>query len=415
MAIIDHANWDFDGQKVFAVEYPQKNLSSNTQLNVRQGQEAIFVLGGGDSKDTKVYGPNGARPYTLDTANLPVVRKLFGIPFGGSNPILASVWFINKADITEIVIKTNTFLIDDPSYAKGCPMVAEVDLAVRVTEGRVFLERLARYKSGFNEQDMIKGLKGKIITEVSAKVAQMADADKLTAGSITSHLSRMSRELHGCITAYFEDCGIEFTMCNIRRVVIDTSEEGLQMASGYGADLATNDRMRMYKLQEKAIDSLYQSNNPLGAILAMQMVGNSNAAGVGAAPAQGYSNQPQPNPAQQTRRVEQPAENAKVIYCAGCGSKYPTTSRFCPKCGKGYNPCPQCASDNMPDAKRCVNCGAAFQGVVGSECPNCHGTVPTGSAFCPGCGRPQKEGKCVKCNTELNGAKFCPVCGTKNY
>ena len=44
MALIDHANFDIGGRKIFAYEYPEKNLSSNTQLNVRQGQEALLVL-----------------------------------------------------------------------------------------------------------------------------------------------------------------------------------------------------------------------------------------------------------------------------------------------------------------------------------------------------------------------------------
>ena len=44
MSIIDHANFDFEGRKIFAYEYPEKNLSSNTQLNVRAGQEALLVL-----------------------------------------------------------------------------------------------------------------------------------------------------------------------------------------------------------------------------------------------------------------------------------------------------------------------------------------------------------------------------------
>ena len=44
MAIIDHANFDFEGRKIFAYEYPEKNLSSNTQLNVRQGQKPYWLL-----------------------------------------------------------------------------------------------------------------------------------------------------------------------------------------------------------------------------------------------------------------------------------------------------------------------------------------------------------------------------------
>ena len=46
MAIIVHANYDFEGRNKFAYECAEKNLSSNAQLNVRLGQEALLVLGG---------------------------------------------------------------------------------------------------------------------------------------------------------------------------------------------------------------------------------------------------------------------------------------------------------------------------------------------------------------------------------
>lgn len=422
MALIDHANWDFEGRKVFTAEYPQKNLSSNTQLNVRQGQEAIFILGGGGGGDTKVYGPNGARAYTLDTGNLPIARKFFGIPFGGSNPVLASVWFINKADITAIPITTGRFIINDPSYAKGCPLIAHVDLTTRVTEGRVFLERLARYKHHFDEYDMVEALKGVVMTEVANKISQLVDANKLTLATLGAHYSLMADQLKGRIASLFEDFGIELVRCNILEISLDTSEEGSRIASGYGTDLATADRLQMIKLQEKALDSLSKNGgSPLGTILAMQMMGGMSANGggsIGTAPAQGYPSHTPPdgqqNMSQQQQQQQQQQSNVKMIYCACCGNKYGNDNRFCPKCGKAYLPCSGCASDNAEDAKRCVNCGRPLQSVSGSECPNCHAAVPVGSGFCPGCGRPMSEGKCLKCGTALNGAKFCSTCGTKN-
>ena len=79
MAIIDHANFDFEGRKIFAYEYPEKNLSSNTQLNVRPGQEALLVLGG---RIEMKFPPNGPRPYTLDTAFLPYGKASFLLFWG---------------------------------------------------------------------------------------------------------------------------------------------------------------------------------------------------------------------------------------------------------------------------------------------------------------------------------------------
>ena len=127
MAIIDHANFDYGGRMIFVYEYLEKNLSSNTQLNVRPGQEALLALGG---RIEMTFPPNDPRPYTLETTNLPVVRKLFGIPFGGSNPILAAVWFINNANLVNMEIVTDTFLLKDLLMPQGFPAIAIANVGV---------------------------------------------------------------------------------------------------------------------------------------------------------------------------------------------------------------------------------------------------------------------------------------------
>ena len=93
MAIIDAPVWRQNGQKIFAYKYPNINLSSKTQLNVGMSQEALLFING----ELKQKYSTGK--HTLDTANIPILRKLFGLPFGGQNPFLAEVWYINKADL----------------------------------------------------------------------------------------------------------------------------------------------------------------------------------------------------------------------------------------------------------------------------------------------------------------------------
>ena len=380
MALIDHANFDFGGEKIFAYEYPEKNLSSNTQLNVRQGQEALLVLGG---RIEMKFPPNGPRPYTLDSANLPIVRKLFGLPFGGSNPVLAAVWFINKADLVNMEIVTDTFLLKDPTKPQGFPAIAIANVGIKVEEGEPFFLKLVNGNPCFSESDMIKAIQGRVTRVISEKISQLVDQLGISVAEVNSRLSMISQQSRDVCLQLIQDWGLQFVDFNVR-VTQDTSQEGLMMASGFGTDRESFERQRILDIQEKAINNLSGGGNGLlGAVLAMGMVNSMNSS-----PRQGGSyNQPQQMQPQQPKQQVNP--NAHMVYCGNCGRKYDTNvSSFCPNCGKQYFPCPKCGSDNLNNSRRCVNCGTPLQTapVASSFCPRCGAEVPNDSNFCPRCG-----------------------------
>lgn len=380
MALIDHANFDFGGEKIFAYEYPEKNLSSNTQLNVRQGQEALLVLGG---RIEMKFPPNGPRPYTLDSANLPIVRKLFGLPFGGSNPVLAAVWFINKADLVNMEIVTDTFLLKDPTKPQGFPAIAIANVGIKVEEGEPFFLKLVNGNPCFSESDMIKAIQGRVTRVISEKISQLVDQLGISVAEVNSRLSMISQQSRDVCLQLIQDWGLQFVDFNVR-VTQDTSQEGLMMASGFGTDRESFERQRILDIQERAINNLSGGGNGLlGAVLAMGIVNSMNSS-----PRQGGSyNQPQQMQPQQPKQQVTP--NAHMVYCGNCGRKYDTNaSSFCPNCGKQYFPCPKCGSDNLNNSRRCVNCGTPLQTapVASSFCPRCGAEVPNDSNFCPRCG-----------------------------
>ncbi|MDR3140670.1 MAG: SPFH domain-containing protein [Tannerellaceae bacterium] len=84
MAIIDLVRWSPQGSKtIYAWRFPETNLATCTQLIVQESQEAVLFSKG------QIVGKFGAGKHTLNTENLPVLRNLFGIPFGGKNPCCA--------------------------------------------------------------------------------------------------------------------------------------------------------------------------------------------------------------------------------------------------------------------------------------------------------------------------------------
>lgn len=89
MAIIDFVKYD-GAPDIFAWKYPNQELSTWTQLVVNESQEAILYKSG---KALDLFGPGR---HVLDTANIPLLTGLIGLPFGGKSPFTAEVWFINK-------------------------------------------------------------------------------------------------------------------------------------------------------------------------------------------------------------------------------------------------------------------------------------------------------------------------------
>ena len=49
-----------------------------------------------------------------------------------------------------------------------------------------------------------------------------------------------------------------------------------------------------------------------------------------------------------------------LITCSGCGKQIPSGSKFCPECGKAQSVnkfCPECGAKVAPNAKFCNECG----------------------------------------------------------
>ena len=96
-AIIDLVECKDTTNDVFAWKFrsnngqdENNNLSTFTQLIVRESQEAVLFSKG------EILGKFGPGKHTLNTENLPILRRLYGIPFGGDNPFTAEIWFVNK-------------------------------------------------------------------------------------------------------------------------------------------------------------------------------------------------------------------------------------------------------------------------------------------------------------------------------
>jgi membrane protease subunit (stomatin/prohibitin family) len=432
MAIIDLVSWSPQGNEtVYAWRFPHTNLSTYTQLIVAESQEAVLFSKG------RMVGKFGPGKHSLNTENLPVLRSLFGIPFGGKNPFTAEVWFVNKLQPYNIDWQTDKMSIHDTDYNTQLPLVARGRYGLRVSESEKFLIKIVGTKSEFTQDDLNDQFFGEFSTKTKSTIVRFMNSHRVGFKGISGELDNLSGYLKGEMSAFWENIGLDLTQFYITSIDIDTStENGRRVAEAISKQSSmsitghTWQQEQMFDVANNAVDSFGNGNGGLiGGLVAMQMMGgmgsgagagmmqpqyNQPAFGGGAPVPQGSGGAPQgPGGASAPGTGSEP----RYVHCSNCSKKYPNTHRFCPHCGDPYNPCPKCGSDNDTGAKRCVNCGIPLTGgePAGGTCPHCNAPLPAGATFCGNCGKQVALGDtCARCGTPLQaGVKFCPKCGNK--
>ena len=415
MAIIDLVRWAPQGnQTIYAYRFPETNLSTYTQLIVQESQEAILFSKG------QIVGKFGPGKHTLNTENLPILRSLYGLPFGGKNPFTAEVWFVNKLQPYNIDWSIDRMDIHDADYNTGIPLVANGRYGLKITDAERFLIKIVGTKNSFDQNDLTDQFFGEFSTKTKSTILQFMINNRIGLKQISAHLDSISEHLKTVMLPFWENLGLELTKFYVTSIEVDSSTEvgrrvldAISRQSAQSIGGYTWQQEKAFDVAKDAVDGLSNSNSGImGAIVASNMMGGLGGAGGVMQP---QYNQPTfggTNQNQQGNNV-QPVNQVKEVYCSNCSKKFSSTHRFCPHCGDPYDACPKCGTDNDKNAKRCVSCATPLQPEM-SLCTNCNTPLAPGSSFCGNCGQQQAENKCTRCGTALNPTiKFCPKCSQK--
>ncbi|MCL1836718.1 MAG: SPFH domain-containing protein [Treponema sp.] len=387
MALIDLVEWNDAANNVFAWKYAQNknnNLSTFTQLIVRESQEAVLFSKG------QILGKFGPGKHTLNTENLPLLRNLFGIPFGGKNPFTAEIWFVNKTAPLTIDWNTDTMRFRDPEYGEMVPLMASGRYGLKVDDAERFLVQLVGTLTAFTAGDLTNHFMGPLVSKTKSSVIAFMQANQAGITTISARLDDLSGFIKEPLKEFWENYGMLLTGFYITSVDLDTStEDGKKIAAALSDRSAQN--IAGYTWQQKqgfgVANNALTGGSDLGMLGAVAMTGMlGGGGGMGQALMQPA---PQAQPGMYPGGA--PAAGRKEVFCAKCAKKYPATSNFCPFCGNRYNPCPRCGSDNIEGSKRCVSCGSELASAqtgdgFGNVCPRCGQQSAPGVKFCPGCG-----------------------------
>jgi membrane protease subunit (stomatin/prohibitin family) len=400
VALIDIVRWDpgreqldANGQQPFAYRFPETNLSTLTQLIVAESQEAVLFSKG------QLVGKFGSGKHTLNTENLPVLRNLFGLPFGGKNPFSAEVWFVNKLVPLTIDWSTDAMMYQDPDYQTMVPIVARGRYGLRVDDAERFLIKLVGTAAAFGARELTNHFWGALVAKTKSLLLGHMQSQRIGIKSISAYLDPLSEYLRVSMQAFWEGFGFSLTGFYITAIEIDGSSEAgrrildamarqsAQVIGGY-----TWQQSQTFDVAEKAISSTAKGNGGLlGAVMMTNMMGGSG--GIGGALMQPTAMSGQGQAAVSGQVGSSGPAPGRDVFCSNCSKKFSSSVKFCPHCGDPYMPCPRCGTDNDAKARRCISCGTPMSPDLGQSqaqaqgCTRCGASLAGSTAFCPQCGK----------------------------
>ena len=412
-AIINLVKWETKPEEqLFAWKFPATNLSTYTQLLVSESQEAILFSKG------EIVGKFGPGLHTLSAENLPHLRTLFGIPFGGKNPFTSEVWFVNKTTPLNIDWTTDSMNYQDPDYKTMVPLLAKGRYGIKVVDAEKFLIKLVGTTSTFSSSQLTDYFYGATVAKTKSIILQFITSNNIGINNISSFLEKLSESLRLSIEPIWEEYGFKLISFYITTIEVDPNTEAGKLilkaiAKGSAQKIGgyTWQQEQAFGLGDKALEGLGKGNGQdslLGAVLATNLMGSFSGGGL-------------LNPVSNIDQVKNPSNHnsavtpVREVCCSNCAKYFSSNMKFCPNCGDPYTACLKCGSDNDIDAKRCVSCGTGLT-VSGSNCINCRTPLLDGALYCAGCGKSVSESvvSCKRCGYKVGSQPFCSQCALPN-
>jgi len=385
MALIDRIK--FDGPSDVLVwkwgrsdaNHSAEDISLGAQLIVNEGQEALFYKGG---QALDLFGPG---THTLSSGNLPLLRKIINLPFGGQTPFAAEVYFINKSVSLgkDWGTKTPVMLLD-PRYRVTIPLRSYGSFAICVANSREFVVKVVGASAGaLANTTAATLLESPIVTCMQQGFGDYLVKRKICALDLPAHAIELVSDVAELLRANFKTFGIELLNFAIESINFDPKDESVQRLRVMLDDAA---RLEVLGDAARRNQDFYRADRQFDvlktAAQAQGSAGDLLGAGLGIGLGFGMA-----RPASDLAREAMAPQSLASPACHKCGTPYAPGAKFCGHCGTKFSPeatpCPHCEAENVPTAKFCINCGRSLRS---ASCPKCNAAVAVGAGFCGQCG-----------------------------
>lgn len=390
MKIADIIKYEGDNS-TFVWKHPCEDFNTSTQLIVHESQEALFYMNG---QALDLFGPGR---HTLETENIPLLRRFINIPTDGKTQFHCEVYFINKTEQMAIRWGTDSKVqYVEPTYGFPLAIGANGEMTIAVEDSRNLLINLVGTEAMLDRQHLITYFRAFLMTRVKTYLAQAMRNNAISIFEIDERLEEFSKDIHEKLKPDFAEYGVELRKFFVTGIVkpdgseqyekfkelhfrqyADIAEAKLKQQVGIieqqtaaqrmviqSQAMATKRQQEGYTYQqERGFDVAEQvaQNEAVGQFTNLG-VGLGTMAGVGGAvggvvgnaingAVSGIDSQPS--------AVVPPLAKC---FCDNCGAELEVGTLFCDKCGTKQempplNKCPQCGFEFTRPGKFCPKCG----------------------------------------------------------
>jgi membrane protease subunit (stomatin/prohibitin family) len=310
------------------------DVAWGAQLIVRESQEAVFYR---DGQALDRFSPGR---HTLTTANIPLLRGLLKLPFGGETPFKAEVYFVNRKVFTNLKWGTPQPVAFRDAEFGIVRLRAHGIYSLRITDSGLFVNKYAGTQGVIRSGVLEDFLRGIIVSRtfdfLGEQIKSLLDLPALYDEFAVALKAEVSREM----TAY----GVELVDFTIGAITAPPEvEKAMDERARMGA-LGDMDRYTRYKTAEAIGDAAKQ---PGGGMAGM-------GAGIGAGMAIGETM----GKAMGGRGEGSDGKPERLVVCPKCGHENPADDKFCGNCGARLRPvCPDCGAELTPGNTFCGECG----------------------------------------------------------
>lgn len=377
MAISEIIKYEGDNS-TFIWKYPKEDFNTTSQLIVHESQEAILFVNG---KALDVFTEGR---HTLETQNIPLLKKIINLPTDGKSSFHCEIYFFNKT--VQMAIKWGTdskIQYIDPIFNFPLSVGASGEMSLSVENGKKLLLKLVGTENNLSQEKLVLFFKAYLMARVKTYIANVITDKKISIFEVDKNLLEFSDDLKNLLIPDFIDFGINLEKFLVTTIVkpeddghyikfkdlyyrqyAEIAEAELKKKVGIieqqmkkeqmiieAEGLAKKRKTEGYTYQQERgfniAEDLAKNEGNAGNLAGMG-IGFGMMAGVGSS-VSGVVN----------GAINNILNSNEVKYCEKCGAIISNGVIFCEKCGAKIN------TNN-----KCNNCGNVF---VNDElfCPKC--------------------------------------------
>lgn len=351
--------------------------------------------------------------HTLETPNIPFVKKIINIPTNGKTSFPCKVFYINKVHQMDITWGIpGEITLNDPLYDifLHIGMCGNMNFRINDEGARQFMLKLVGFRDVFDSEQMVSKFRGIIKQYVKSAISKIMNVGKVSYFDMNENLFEISEVVKEQLIPIFIDYGIDVLQFNIESITVpDEDFEAVKRAK----ERNTARRIEGISIhEENKYDILRTAAGNTGTMGSMSgavggfMMGGAFGGSIADMARSVFNNSGGEDGESHTQPVKIGNTNSGPFDVAGFMSSYTKKDSDSEQNGEFKT------ADNDEGS---IGADVPKMSIGGKFCSNCGHPLAPGAKFCDECGtKVLSNNACSNCGYVFtNEMKFCPECGTK--